>query len=400
MDAIKGCFVGEPEDRSMEDIRRVEALRRKVLEQGRNEGSFWSTLCHFHGTVVSSIIHNSLFWLVIVIYWGIRVWMWVGSVPTFLATLASADVGLIGGFLSFFLIFFVGQSYNRFHKQYSYSMSCEGRIFDVATTAAVALPRERAVRLVRYMNAAHAAGYVGLSRYYPYSTFFKELNAQNRFLTDQEVERMEQINMDVGGSCYREIICWCIAEISSAVKAGYIKDPLVAAAFKSRVLSLRGSIGALYDYDDQPVTFFYIHFLTLLIALYLPLFSLSTAIAAGTGEETYWLSDVVRFLTVLLQAIFTIGLRILGSKLALPYGDDIEDLSVMHYINFTWRMSNRILATQFPDPISVTVEADILRERASIGDAWPFSLEEAKLEVIKEEVDGPADKKIAEDADE
>ena len=42
-------------------------------------------------------------------------------------------------------------------------MDCEERIYNIATIAAAYLPRERAMRLVRYMNAAHIAGYVGLS---------------------------------------------------------------------------------------------------------------------------------------------------------------------------------------------------------------------------------------------
>lgn len=63
---------------------------------------------------------------------------------------------------SFFLVFYVNQSHKRFFGLYKDSMACKGRIFDVATIAVTTLPKERATRLVRYMNAAHAAGYVGL----------------------------------------------------------------------------------------------------------------------------------------------------------------------------------------------------------------------------------------------
>lgn len=42
----------------------------------------------------------------------------------------------------------------------------------------------------------------------------------------------------------------------------------------------------MYDYTDQPPHFFYIHFLVLLSALYLPLFAIDTAYAAGWGDET------------------------------------------------------------------------------------------------------------------
>ena len=92
-------------------------------------------------------------------------------------------------------------------------MSCEGRIFDVAALARSYLPRERALRLIRYMNAAHIAAYVGLSDTYTYDNFFKPLNLLNYVLTSKELERIEDINMNTGGSAYREIIVWCMIEV-------------------------------------------------------------------------------------------------------------------------------------------------------------------------------------------
>ena len=42
------------------------------------------------------------------------------------------------------------------------------------------------------------------------------------------------------------------------------------------------AMDGMYDYTDQPPHFFYIHFLVLLSALYLPLFAIDTAYAAGS----------------------------------------------------------------------------------------------------------------------
>jgi len=71
----------------------------------------------------------------------------------------------------------------------------------------------------------------------------------------------------------------------------------------------------LYPSFLQYRHFFYIHFLVLLSALYLPLFAIDTAYAAGWGEETYIGLDVLNGVIVFLQCIFVVGLRSLGTKM-------------------------------------------------------------------------------------
>jgi hypothetical protein len=53
--------------------------------------------------------------------------------PKSLPMLSMGQVSIISGFLFFFLIFYVSHCYSRFDKQYSASMSMEGRIFDLVT---------------------------------------------------------------------------------------------------------------------------------------------------------------------------------------------------------------------------------------------------------------------------
>lgn len=215
----------------------------------------------------------------------------------------------------------------------------------------------------------HLAGYVGLSSTYTFDNFFVEINDIDKMLTDEEVGRMKEINMNVGGSCYRELIAWCIMEVETAMEQDLIALR-TAVELRDLILRLRGSLGALYDYDDQPVLFFYVHFICLLSIMYLPLFAVSTAFGAGTGNDVYWTADLMGGLIVFLQCVFVIGLRLLGQKMSDPYGEDVEDLSVMHYVNFTWRMSNRILLSKKPSPLDPKVETSICRTRLSMGEAW------------------------------
>ena len=227
----------------------------------------------------------------------------------------------IGGFISFILVFYVNQSSRRFFDLYGLSMACKGRIFDAASIAVTTLPEENASRLVRFMNAAHVAGYVGLSETYPSSTFFAEMNKDLGLLTDKELSRMNDINLDMGGSCNRELIAWCMKEVQTVQKAGIVDEQL-ASLLRKEVLQLQGSIGKLYNAADLPIPFFYVHFICLLSALYLPLFAISAGYNAGTGDEVFWTSDVLSGLVVILQVRDVIQRVLMQPQLSclpLPY---------------------------------------------------------------------------------
>lgn len=99
----------------------------------------------------------------------------------------------------------------------------------------------------------------------------------------------------------------------------------------------------MYDYSDQPPHFFYIHFLVLLSALYLPLFAIDVAYASGWAGDTFIGLDILNGIIVFLQCIFVVGLRALGTKMVDPYGDDYEDLSVILYVEATLEICDTIM---------------------------------------------------------
>jgi len=356
-------------DLRWEELQRIERRRRKILQVV--EEPFWKTLCHWDGTVIRQLSKDNVLWLTIAIFIAVRIGARLG-LPDFVASIpAGGNITTLGGFISFFLVFYVNQSHKRFFTLYNHSMACKGRIFDVATLARASLPPHKAHRLVRYMNAAHAAGYVGLSDVYPRKSYFAPINEQFRLLTDAELARMDDVNMDKGGSAYRELIVWATMEVQSA-KAEGLLDREHATLMRNLILQLRASMGQLYNAADLPIPFYYVHFICLLTALYLPLFAVTTGIKAGTGEEANWVVDIVAGLIVILQSIFVIGLRILGQKISDPYGDDLVDLSVMFYIEFTWTQSNRVLQSHGPpepSPNPIT-ETELQRHRKTVGSAW------------------------------
>ena len=128
------------------------------------------------------------------------------------------------------------------------------------------------------------------------------------------MEEIDRHDMDNSGLCMKELVTWCQEDVVEARKAGYL-DSYQEKLMHDRILAFRAAMDGMYDYTDQPPHFFYIHFLVLLSALYLPLFAIDTAYAAGWGEETYIGLDILNGIIVFLQCIFVVGLRSLGTKM-------------------------------------------------------------------------------------
>lgn len=122
----------------------------------------------------------------------------------------------------------------------------------------------------------------------------------------------------------------------------------------------------------KQIHFFYIHLIAVLTAFYLPLFAVETAVGVGAGEDgnVSWTTEVLSAMIVFVQAVFVIGLRLLGNVMMDPYGDDVEDLSVLHYVQHAWEASNRILATRFPADLDPQLEEGMYQTRAGLGRAW------------------------------
>jgi hypothetical protein len=598
MEMIKAHLKAEQRLQDKESEKHIERLKKKQRDQKKRgvqkrDGGCCSVLYRCQGTVFTAIctdgdtrfkrfINSSQMLLSLVIFWVTRgiIYGFGDAANAFneadLPPIKNLDI--LGSFLSFFLVFFASQSYNRFERQYACSMSCEGRIFDVCSVAQACLSPSEAHRLWRHINAAHVLAYVGLTETddYSVSSMLKQLQTKHRLLNDNEWRKFVVSALDKetgrlsGGNAYRKIIAWAVHDVEKArepsidcldwrpekVKewmgeleldgkqtllaecfrsnridgahlcrlaeknadgdeelehlihealrraeavhmmtmremvtahvlsgddddaasdtfnaleiAGYeldddggrttleefyqlTKNPtdlrnvcsqlrvntstagegpdkplqlrhrekLIAGLQKNlhfsrydalradgepsvvklahvvrvaiqkkrwgpqgeqlsdmradelvrHVLRLRGALGSLYDYKDQPVPFFYVHLLYLISAIYLPLFAYANALQWPEAEGTYfphnedyinatatpsvprhsadligWLSTtLVGTIVIVLQNIIVIGLTKICEMLADPYGTDDADLAVKHFVEFTLQMSKEIL---------------------------------------------------------
>lgn len=188
-------------------------------------------------------------------------------------------------------------------------------------------------------------------------------------LTAEEIDRIDDIGMDDGESAYREIISWCLAEVATFADKNMISG-FLSSKYRGLILELQDSLGKLFDDDDQSISFAYYHFICFLSAVYMPLFAMSAALAAGIGEAAYWLTDIIAGLIVLLQGIFVVGLRVLAENMSDPFGSDEGNLSVLHYINFTWKTSVQILLSQKPPPVDKNTEEKLCLEHVRLGKPW------------------------------
>jgi len=345
----------KPKEYTWTELQAIEAKRRNILE--RAELPYWRILTYMEGTCLKALSSDWLLWFTMSVFCAIRLQAWTsGMLPEFARELGRMNIDVIGGFLSFFLVLFVNQANGRFQDMYKESMNACKRIYDVAGNVTTALPPHQARRMVRYLNAAHAAGYVGLGQAYSKKHFFQNINAKYALLTVSEANLLnDSVDMDAGPEACHQLVEWCMKDVDSAYEAKLleVKDFV---NIREKLLAMRSSIDTLYDYADQPIHFFYIHFLILLSTLYLPLFAASNAYKAGAGDTMHWSADVLSGLIVALQCIFVIGLRMLGRKMVDPYGDDYEDLSVLRYVQTAWKRSQLILDTKFPGAVEPQTE--------------------------------------------
>lgn len=353
-------------------LQDIEKKRRALLK--RTDESAHKILFSVQGTFWKIVIRTPLVWVTVAIFVLVRLaslWDHMSLPPV-----ETSHVGVVGGLITFFLVFFHIQYSNRFDKLYLDSTALQGRIFDMSLLARSTLPTDRAMRLIRYLNAAHIAGYVGLSpKVYSMDDCFFHLNKKYQLLTDAEFCRLREIGMGegCGSAIHREALAWCAVEVQDALRAGIIGE-YTSVLFHEKIMSMRGSFANMFDLDDQPILFFYIHFIHFLSAVYLPL--LAFVVAHQVTSYQHWMSDVVGLAAVVLQGIFIVGIRVLAQIMQHPYGDELENLSVLTYIDVAYFGSIRLLNSQARDPLNPSVEEELARGREAMGHAWEDPLDD------------------------
>jgi len=347
------------------------------------EEPFWKIIFHFKGTVLRVIIEDILFWLTLATYCSIRIKFRLEPDEEQLEVNyenLSQNLVYVGGFLLFFLVFYVNQNHHRYFNLHQDSMALMGRVNDMATLVKAVLPMERARRINRFMNAAHVAMYTGLSSTYEKENFFDPLEQRFALLTDEELYRIiEEIDVDNSGpKAAFEIVTWIMCDIRDSQINSFI-DTNEAMQLRELLLDFRSTIAKVFVTTTLPIPFFYVHFLSMLTAVYLPLFAVVIAFETGPvmiDSNSTWVAETVSGLVVFLQALFVIGLRILGQQLSDPFGGDLIDLQIARYVNMILNGSNQILAAKRLHPPSIETELRLQLKMSSLGQAFEYDTDD------------------------
>lgn len=219
---------------------------------------------------------------------------------------------------------------------------------------------------------------IGLSATYDYANFFVPNCQRKRLLTRSEIARLESIDMDreeAGDAAMNEILMWCLDEVERTHTEMKHFDHHLASAFRKEIFLLKDDMGEIYDHDDFPLSFYYRHFICLLAALYLPLFTAQMALTTGTAEHKLWANDLISALVVFLQNVYLLGLRNIAVKLSDPYGDDVEDLCVLTFVNEAWVESHRLYSAEKQERGQIEDEEELHRQareqmKQDVGNVW------------------------------
>ena len=133
---------------------------------------------------------------------------------------------------------------------YGFSRACAGRTQDIAALATTQFPRDKAEQIIRHMNAAMIAGYVGMGGPYSKRKFFEHYNKAYNLMTAEEMELISHLDMDSAADVMKELITWCNHDVAE-MKNARIIDTIEATEMHDRILQFRASMDGMYDYCDQ-----------------------------------------------------------------------------------------------------------------------------------------------------
>lgn len=124
---------------SWEQLQAIGKRHQLILcRQGHY--SFFRIVFFWDGTLLKMLTSEPLLWLTMLIYTIIRIFAHLDALPEVLNDIAGADIGVIGVFLSFFLVLFVNDANSTVEKIYGISMQWKARVLNVATLAKTTLP--------------------------------------------------------------------------------------------------------------------------------------------------------------------------------------------------------------------------------------------------------------------
>ena len=372
-----------------EELEKLEGARKGIRLKARHCKTTFICLLHYQGTVTPRILTSALSWASIAVYiaWKsvcVLVFINPDNPAAFTPYITLSELSPLISFVVFLFVFINTSIFSQFYDQYNLSMSLEGRVFDICIMARSFLPMEYSIRIWRRINAAHCLGYVGLTqgKIYSRDNFLDSFLEEHQLLTPDELARINEIDPTCGGSAFREVLAWIADDIKDYIEslsdckdhARILSETSIARDLIQQILTFRGKMGSIYDYADMPMPLIYRHLVLMIAWVFLPIYCFTVA-ENGRFDSTSVMydlavSEVLSALLVILMIFFVVGTRLVGDALADPYGNYLEDLSILQYNTFTVVASRKILMASKFDKTSLDEELELESRRPHLGSAW------------------------------
>lgn len=128
----------------------------------------------------------------------------------------------------------------------------------------------------------------------------------------------------------------------------------------AEVLGMRGKIGMIHDYVNQPMPFSYVSLMNFSIYFYLVIFTVSLGFGNEIDPDTVYAirPSILEFAILLFFSILMLGLKYLADRLQDPFGNDIEDLTVTDFVGSCADKSYEMLMMRFPDEVILESESE------------------------------------------
>lgn len=332
----------------------------------RNNKNTIKLILFWNDTVLRQAVITFDFWMVIVLYGLIRWYMILYNLTAFSSI---GVVSAIATFINFLLVFFNSKVNERANMFNDNASELKGRVFEISLLAGSSLSEANALRLFRYINVAHALVYMGASpNIYGYENLLKPLNQAYQLLDTEELQRLELIGFE-GQYAIGEVLVWMITLIKQEQSSQKINES-VAGVFLNQFLQFRKSYGGIFKLEEGPIPFIYLQFLYISTVIYLPLFSICSAISFP--GSLLWYHEFLITTVVILNAFFIIGIRHVAQVLEEPLGTDDEDFPVKVFVESAIQKSWIVLQARQIPSVDQAYELQLAEKRLLLGEAFKF----------------------------
>ena len=344
------------------DIPEVQRSKLVIQQQYDANASFKNMFC-FTGTCFESVFGNALFWLLVFIHIALYAAKEIDTCPTgavvcpakgplppgccspfrdqlSTASLKLGDIGMVGQFSTFFLVFYSGNCYARYSAMYASCIAIQGKLHNISLylRAYYTRPTSR-WNVLRYLLASHYIFYWSIrDRYHKWkNSQYKENPGSFRELLDNVIiPKGLLIGMEADmlieykGNKHKMLFSWSVVALKRIMAApppqGEKGNPMLSSEFeqtslisnlKEEIVGLRGAMGAIDNSMLFPIPFQYYHIVN--VTLLINLLLLSYAFLS--------IDSVFSIPAYFMVCLCMLGLRETANAMADPFGTDDCDFN-------------------------------------------------------------------------